>query len=265
MINAERRCHRIKSGRIPFSPEVSLWIRRTQVYHSLLRYQRRLVWNRGNLKRSARQCGIQNCLSLAVEEILARLKVCIKQCDYYQRHGKFYRQKHLKKCLQMAREMEDDAHEKEILAIIKRERDRSFWRCLNYGMGKARGGSVRRVLVESPGQEGILMEHNTAESIQDAIFSNIHQKRFYLAENAPICSGELWGKFGYNAITRTAQQILNGTYTYPPDFDQATREICEECAKIRTMIPRNSMNILITKEDWHMQWRGKRESTASSA
>jgi len=265
MINAEKKCRRIKSGRIPFSPEASLWIRRTQVYRSLLRYHRGLIRNRGNLKRAARRCGIMNCLSLSAEETLARLKVCINQCDYYRSHGKYYRRKHLRKCLQTAREMDDDSREREILAIIKREGDRSFWRRVNYSMGKARGGSVRRVLVESPDQEGVLTEYTTAEAVQDAIFSNIHQKRFYLAENAPICSGGLRRKFGYNAVTRTAQRILNGTYAYPPDFDQATREICEECAKIRAMIPQDSMNTIITKEDWCKQWRGKRESTSSSA
>jgi hypothetical protein len=30
--HAEKKCRRIKSGRIPFSPEASLWIKRTQVY-----------------------------------------------------------------------------------------------------------------------------------------------------------------------------------------------------------------------------------------
>ena len=35
---AEKSCRKIKSGRIPFSPEASLWIRQTQVYRSLLRY-----------------------------------------------------------------------------------------------------------------------------------------------------------------------------------------------------------------------------------
>ena len=35
---AEKRCRRIKSGRIPFSPESSKWIRRAQVYRSILRF-----------------------------------------------------------------------------------------------------------------------------------------------------------------------------------------------------------------------------------
>jgi hypothetical protein len=30
------------------------------------------------------------------------------------------------------------------------------------------------------------------------------------------------------------------------------------------MIPKDSMNLAITKEDWKQQWRGRRESTASS-
>ena len=38
MIASEKRCRKIKSGRIPFSPEASKWIRRSQVYRSLLRF-----------------------------------------------------------------------------------------------------------------------------------------------------------------------------------------------------------------------------------
>ncbi len=108
------------------------------------------------------------------------------------------------------------------------------------------------------------MEHTTAELVQEAIFLNIHRKQFFLAENAPICSVGLRGWFGYNTVTRTAQAILAGTYVYPPDFDQATREICEECAQIQVMILRDSLNTLLTKEDWRHQWQGWQESTSSS-
>ena len=38
MKGAEKRCRRIKSGRIAFSPESSKWICRAQVYRSILRY-----------------------------------------------------------------------------------------------------------------------------------------------------------------------------------------------------------------------------------
>jgi hypothetical protein len=47
----------------------------------------------------------------------------------------------------------------------------------------------------------------------------------------------LRGKFGYNANTKIARAVLAGSYEYPPDFDQATREIFEEYAEIWFTIP----------------------------
>ena len=88
MRHAEKICRKIKSCRIPFSPEAAIWIRRVQVYYSLLRYHKGQVKNRGNLKRAARRCNIPNPLSLTIAEICARLKECKKECVFFQEHGK---------------------------------------------------------------------------------------------------------------------------------------------------------------------------------
>ena len=69
MRHVEKICRKIKSGRIPFSPEAGIWIRRVQVYYSLLQYHKGQVKNRGNLKRAVRRCNIPNPLSLTVVEI----------------------------------------------------------------------------------------------------------------------------------------------------------------------------------------------------
>jgi hypothetical protein len=65
-------------------------------------------------------------------------------------------------------------------------------------------------------------------------------------------------------VSETAGAVLDGTFLYPDDFDEATKEICWECAAIRTLIPINLLNILITKENWQQQWQGRRELTSSS-
>jgi hypothetical protein len=131
-------------------------------------------------------------------------------------------------------------------------------------MGKKRGSSVQCILVENPNQDGQQIEHNTQESVHQAIFDNIHHRRFYFSKDAPICQGRLRGWFGYNSVSGTAGAVLNGTFVYPDDFDKATKEICCECAVIRAHIPTNSLNILITKENWQQQWMGHWESTLSS-
>ena len=162
-----------------------------QIYRSLLRYHRGLIPYRGNLKQTARRCRILQCFSIPIKDILQRIKVCIEQCDYFWKHGKQYWWKHLYKCLQNAKDAEEDAKEKERLAIIQHEKDQSFWQRVNYVMGKARGGSAQRVLIENGDEKGTLSEHLTQESVQKAIFTNIHCKRFFLADAAPICFGGL--------------------------------------------------------------------------
>jgi hypothetical protein len=118
-------------------------------------------------------------------------------------------------------------------------------------MGKRQGRAPRRVLVEDSRQEGNMIEYNTQESVQNAIWDNIHCMRFRLAEAAPICLDPMLREaFGYIATTKMAQAILAGTYQYPPNFDQATKEICEECSRICLMIPQDLVRTHLIKEDW---------------
>ena len=262
MVHAEKKCRRIKSGRIPFSPDAAIWIRRSQVYRSLLRYHAKKIRNRGNLQRSARRCGIKDPLKLSIEEIRARLRHCKSQCAYFRKHGQRYRRKHLHNRLKAAQDRRDEEAAVKIMAIINRERSKSYWRRLNYSMSKPRGRSVRTV--QTSDEEGRVIEHTTQDAVQTAIWDEIHGQRFYLAEQAPICQGKLRGDFGYMAFSPVAKSVLDGTYDFPPDFDPATRELVEECARIRQQIPPNSVSDEISTSQWQYRWKGAKEKTASS-
>jgi hypothetical protein len=102
--------------------------------------------------------------------------------------------------------------------------------------------------------EGMVEEISGKEDLHEAIWDNIHCKRFYLAEEAPMCPGSLRGTFGYNSVTPTAKAILEGTYQYPPEFDEATKEILQECALICLQVPNNSVSTTITPDDWSNHW-----------
>ncbi len=76
MLSAKKSCRKIKSGRIPFSPEAELWIRRVQFYKTLVRFWDGYQCNYGNLWRSARKLGIQNPMELTDNDVALRLQVC---------------------------------------------------------------------------------------------------------------------------------------------------------------------------------------------
>ena len=80
MCAAEKKCRRRrgKSGRITFSRQASKWIRRAQMYRSLLRLHAGKIRNIENLKRAARRCGIEKPMKKSLAEIRARLKACKK-------------------------------------------------------------------------------------------------------------------------------------------------------------------------------------------
>ena len=100
---SEKRCRRIKSGLIPFLPESSRWIRRAQVYHSILRYHARKIRNRGNLKRAAKRFGISRPLRMPLAEVRLWLKECKKKCNYFRKHGHRHRRRHLSDHLKNAK------------------------------------------------------------------------------------------------------------------------------------------------------------------
>ena len=127
MRHVEKICHKIKCCRIPFSPELALWIRWVQVYQLLLRFHKGRIKNRGNLKRSARRCNIPHPFSMSMQEIALRLKECKRESTFYQEHGVQFRRKHLKTRKKAAQNKADDEAFHKICAIIQREQQRDFW------------------------------------------------------------------------------------------------------------------------------------------
>ena len=162
------------------------------------------IRNRGNLKRQARRCNISHLFQLSIQSIYARLQECKHCCWYFKCFGKKYRVKHLRNCLNKAKQDRDENTEWHILQIIHQEKTRAFWRKLNWALGAHRSTSVRTVQVKTDG--GTVHELRTQWEVETAIWTNIHQCRYHLAEEAPIGNGPLRGKFGYNA--QTLAQIL---------------------------------------------------------
>ena len=113
---------------------------------------------------------------------------------------------------------------------------------------KRQGRSVRIVTEELGG--GAIREHNDQAQMEEAIYSNIHDQRFYSAEHAPICKGRLRGEFGCLANTLAGDEILDGIYDYSADFHPATKELLEECARIRAQVPENSVSDFLGCREW---------------
>ena len=105
---------------------------------------------------------------------------------------------------------------------------------------------MRTVQVED-GNGGVL-NFQTEETVQEAIFNKVHRKCYNLAEEAPICQGILRGQFGYTATAPIAQSALDGSYVSPMEIDAANKELFNEIAQIRDIVPPDLVNGIILQE-----------------
>ena len=192
MLNVEKKYRKIKSGHIPFSPESSKWITRAQTYHSILRFHADKIRNKGNLKRATRRCDIKHCLHIIPADVGTRLKIYKEKCNYFQNNRQQYRTYHLKNRPKVAKDKGVEEAETGILAIISVENQQVYWRKLNYGMRKLFGRSVR--VVSNIRDTGSVEEYEGQEKMEEAIWSSIHDKQFYLPEQSPNCKGKLRGE-----------------------------------------------------------------------
>ncbi len=204
-----------------------MWIKREQIYKSLVEYH--LGWNknRGNLKRAARKQGIKKPFQISMAGLKMRLEVCKERNNYFREHGPRYKKKHLLKQVKVAREEGRNKAATKILAIIQQEHDKSFWRKINYTCGKVKGGSPTIIQVPRNGRDDQVNKFSTQATVHKAIWANIHYKQLYLAKETPIRQGQLRTDFGYNTATRVAADILEGRYAYPEDFTN----LLKNCAK----------------------------------
>ncbi len=226
---AEKICRKIRCCRIPFSPDVAIWTRQVQMYLSLLRYHKGKTNTPRNLKQAAWRCNIPDPLLLLIQEIINRLEGCKKECVFYQEHGRQFRRKHLENQKKIAQEQKDEEAFNKISA--------DFWCKLNYVTGKKRTRSATTIQVEERGRA--IMEQNTQDTVEQSIFSEVHEKQYTLAGEAPICNGTLFQDFGYTASTPASRAVLDGTYVVSTDPDNATKELFAEIAAIQKLIPKN--------------------------
>jgi hypothetical protein len=91
--------------------------------------------------------------------------------------------------------------------------------------------------------------------VKQSLFSEVHEKQYTLAREAPICNGALFQDFGYTAKTPASRLVLGGTYMAPTDSDLVTKELFPKIAAICKLIPENSVSITIMPEQWTQYWK----------
>ncbi len=106
-----------------------------------------------------------------------------------------------------------------ILEILTREQEQKKWRQINHTTWPPQGGNPLSIWVQSgPDIKTYDTEQEVVAHTADHLL-----ERFQLAYSVPCYHGQLFDDLGFMGDTVCAQQILEGTYDYPPDTDIWTK------------------------------------------
>ncbi len=155
---------------------------------------------------------------------MIHIQITQRQLWKLAKDGPELRQKHLLDLQKAAEDSGDSTRSSVILEILTQEQEQKKWCRINYSTCPQKGGAPIHIWVQS-GQT------TETYSTEQEVFNHTAEhlsKRFCLAYLAPCYKGQLFDDLGFMGDTECSQQILDGTYKYPPDTDIWTKKILQE-------------------------------------
>jgi hypothetical protein len=147
-----------------------------------------------------------------------------------------------------------------ILEILTWEQERKKWQRINNTTQPLQGGNSLSVCMQS----GSVTETYDTEDEVVGHTSDHLSKRFCLAYSAPCYCGKLFDDLGFTGYTEGTQQILEGTYDFPPDTNIWMKKILQEAHYTFFHMSGTKIAIFVTTEDFQDFWRRVNEGTSSS-
>ena len=219
----EKQCRKITNNPLPFSAPVAYWTHRKWAYQGLLKIANGTCKNLGTARRRARKEGLDT-YNLTEEQCQDGITCCNRHLAQLKSQAVGLRKVHLQNCLIAAEDARDKERQKAILRVIEREEQKNTWRTIRRVTNEPRLGAITFVQRET--HDGII-DITDMEAMCDEI-QNVTERRFALAESAPISNSLLLDKVGFLSNTKFALELLSGVDEIPDDVDHATRLVIEE-------------------------------------
>jgi hypothetical protein len=257
-------CRKITKIDGEYSLPAKYWHEKVVSLRALLRRADKKTHNDGNICRTVRRHGISNPRQLSREQIYELYRI-VKSRKHTMKgaQSKFLRKQHLRMLSARAQASGQIERAKEIDGKCIREQVKTMWNSINR-VTKTKPPHPGTLLRVEREVDGVVLEFTEEEALVENILEVI-QDRFSGAEDAPISNCSITadlGPFGYSEL---GQQIVDGTFTPPPDLaNTATATLLETIAEIGREHRDDDVNITVTGKEFSRVWGNAKERVSSS-
>ncbi len=258
ILEADRRCRKLKCGNVPWSPQVQLCMHRIGYLQAC---RKKFMFNSGINSRTLQKLFLKTKFEnpiLTGEEAALLLRAQYNEFNLLKAQATKLRDTFLAELAESKAAAGDGKAESILKQLLLREEQRSVARAVKWALGKPRGGVTAIEAKNDRGEWTIFTDKQTIE--QNCIQENI--ARFTQASHLPIMNEDSIQSIGWFAETDLSDNILKGS--------TSTAELQQLDPSLQRLIPFlyrpaqvPNVSCIITKDEYIHEWRKGREFTAT--
>ena len=188
-----------------------------------------------------------------IDEVSAQILVTSEQITALRAIAPELRRQHLHKRHKEAKRDGLNKKATEIAQIISREELKTRYKEVNRTTKRKKGGG-KVFRVEREEEDGSIASFSTKAAVEAVVGQSIGE-RYRLAYSAPIMSNaKLLQDVGFTGDGPAVQEILEGTYNFPPETDEYTKLLCTEAAVLFCSLGGDGVADWVRDSDFQHFW-----------
>ncbi|MGL5936571.1 MAG: endonuclease/exonuclease/phosphatase family protein [Cetobacterium sp.] len=247
MLQAEKRCRKLKRGGVSFSEETITPLRLIAWWNVAIKRRQGKQVHPKVWRRKKKEAGLQalRTSEMTLSDMIQSRKQAVKAFRQAKKNHEEHRVAHINKMPKKVRDR-----------LLRIERQRKMAKVAKAINGKLANKSITKV--EYEGQE-----YTTQEDIEKALLQ-VNENKTRASDNTPFMQGELLRDFGYRQNTAAHEEVLQGTYKIPETCHPATERVLRGLARPSSTRESKGFRVRthITTEDHIKGWKRQKERTS---
>lgn len=145
---------------------------------------------------------------------------------------------------------------------LKREEQRDVARSARYMLNKISSGATTKVQVTD--SNGHTMEYTDKTEVERLIIQENEQKYHQTEGSTDLLSQDFFEKLGQYGEGPEVDDVLNGSFEFPPNTSQATIDFIQHCKRVEQLPPPDPSNIRASFLAYNKAWKLRKEKTNSA-
>ena len=258
MLEAERRCRKLKMGNHPWSPEFALARSKKFFWEMALKHKKGVAIPTKKFLKLKKKLKIKNSHK-TLQELVSLVKQSRIEYRKVKRSSKTLRNTFVERLVEAIAEEKNTKKESEMRALANREQLKETFRKIRMARSSGANTAISSVkITKSDGSKKVIVEK---EEIEHELLQENLKKFQQTKGQCPLMKGTLRQHFGTTATNQQSDTVIQGTYVPPKKCRNSTKKFLEACKQPEAFQP--SPHDHLSLEQYRASWKSAKERTSS--